>query len=160
MAFSRSGISAISDQARFASRWLRGYATFWINAFSQPTIDLTLHTHAGLRTRIVERPGLSLPEKDLDELVSRLRIVAGKTLPAGALSYGIFSGERERLSRAVITLIYEEATGRPIAFNALAVMDVELDGEIQPVIHLGLVMIDPEAQGQGLSWVLYGLTTL
>src|SRR6201999_1884166 len=124
MAFSRGGISAIFEQVRSASQWLRGYAAFWMKAFSQPTIDLTLHTHAGLRTRIVESPGLSLSEAELDELVSRLRTVAGKTLPDGALSHGIFSGERERLSRAVITLIYEEATGRPIAFNTLAVMDV------------------------------------
>jgi hypothetical protein len=160
MTISWHGISAISGRLRSASRKLRGYAAFWLKAFAQPTIDLTLHTHAGLRTRIVERPGLSLSETELEELVSRLRIVAGKTLPAGALSYGIFSGDRERLSRAVITLIYEEATGRPIAFNALAVMDVERDGDIEPVTHLGLVMIDPEAQGQGLSWVLYGLTTL
>ena len=99
-------------------------------------------------------------EADLEALVSQLRIVAGKTLPAGSLTYGIFSGERERLSRAVVTLICEEASGRPIAFNALSVMPVELDGEAIEVTHLGLVMVDPDVQGQGLSWVLYGLTTL
>jgi hypothetical protein len=60
----------------------------------------------------------------------------------------------------VVTLICEEASGRPIAFNALSVMPVELDGEAIEVTHLGLVMVDPDVQGQGLSWVLYGLTTL
>ena len=123
-------------------------------------IDLTLRTHAGLTTRIVESPGLSLPQAELDELVTQLRTVAGKTLPAGSLTYGIFSGERERLARAIVTVISEEATGHPIAFNALSVMPVELDGEPAEVTHLGLVMVDPEVQGQGLSWVLYGLTTL
>ena len=127
---------------------------------SQETIDLTLRTHAGLITRIVESPGLSLSQAELDELVAHLRTVAGKTLPAGSLTYGIFSGERERLSRAIVTLISEEATGHPIAFNALSVMPVELDGEPLEVTHLGLVMVDPDVQGQGLSWVLYGLTTL
>ena len=39
-------------------------------------------------------------------------------------------------------------------------MPVELDGEPTEVTHLGLVMVDPDVQGQGLSWVLYGLTTL
>jgi hypothetical protein len=139
---------------------LRGVAAFWWKAFSQPTIDLTLRTHAGLATRIVESPGRSLSEAELEALVSQLRVVAGKTLPAGSLTYGIFSGESERLSRAVVTLICEEATGRPIAFNALSVMPVELDGEPIEVTHLGLVMVDPDVQGQGLSWVLYGLTTL
>ena len=163
MAFFQSGLSALRHgQARLRSAVARlpGYPGFWLRAFSQATIDLTLHTHAGLRTRIVESPGLSLSQPELDGLVSQLRLVAGKTLPAGSLTYGIFSGERERLVRAVVTLIYEEATGRPIAFNALSLMDVELDGECEQVTHLGLVMVDPEVQGQGLSWVLYGLTTL
>jgi hypothetical protein len=139
---------------------LRGHAAFWLRAFAQPTIDLTLRTHECLTTRIVESPGRALSEDDLERLVAQLSVVAGKTLPAGDLTYGIFSGERERLSRAIVTLICEEASGRPIAFNALSVMSVELDGQPAEVTHLGLVMVDPEVQGQGLSWVLYGLTTL
>jgi hypothetical protein len=139
---------------------LRGIAAFWWKAFSQSSIDLTLRTHTGLVTRIVESPGRSLSEAELEQLVSQLRIVAAKTLPAGSLTYGIFSGKRERLARAVITLICEETNGRPIAFNALSVMPVVLDGEPIEVTHLGLVMVDPDVQGQGLSWVLYGLTTL
>jgi hypothetical protein len=147
-------------QVRSAAGRLASYAAFWLKAFHQPAIDLTLRTHAGLTTRIIESPGLSLSQVDLDELVSQLRTVAGKTLPAGDLTYGIFSGDRERLSRAIVTLISEEATGRPIAFNALSVMEVELDGEPVEVTHLGLVMVDPDERGQGLSWVLYGLTAL
>src|SRR5258708_23180805 len=146
--------------ARSASARLRSHAAFWLQAFAQTSIDLTLRTHSGLRTRIVESPGHSVAQEQLDELVSQLRTVAAKTLPAGSLTYGIFSGEREKLSRAIVTLIYEEASGRPVAFNALSVMDVELDGEREQVTHLGLVIVDPDVQGQGLSWVLYGLTTL
>lgn len=147
-------------EVRSASRRAGSYAGFWLKAFGRPAIDLTLRTHAGLVTRIVESPGRSLPQAELDELVTQLRTVAGKTLPAGSLTYGIFSGERERLARAVVTLISDEATGEPLAFNALSIMDVELDGETVEVTHLGLVMIDPDVQGRGLSWVLYGLTTL
>lgn len=165
MASFRSGISGLRRSAGLAQ--VRGavgrahsHAAFWLKAFSQPTIDLTLRTHAGMTTRIVESPGLSLSQPDLDALVADLRSIAGKTLPAGSLTYGIFSGERERLSRAIVTLISEEGTGRPIAFNALSVMDVERDGDVEQVTHLGLVMVDPDVQGQGLSWVLYGLTTL
>ena len=149
----RSGMGAVL-------RRLSAYAGVWLRALTQPTIDLTLRTHAGLRTRIVERPGEALTEAELDHLVTQLRTVAGKTLPAGSLSYGIFSGAREPLARAIVTLITEEGSGRPIAFNALSVMDVELDGMAVDVTHLGLVMVDPEVQGLGLSWVLYGLTTL
>jgi hypothetical protein len=155
---SRAGQSGV--QFRSAIGRLRGHAAFWLKALSQPSIDLTLRTHAGLSTRIVESPGLSLSEAELEALVAQLRIVAAKTLPEESLTYGIFSGERERLSRAVVTLISEEATGRPIAFNALSVMPVELDGAPAEVTHLGLVMVDPDERGQGLSWVLYGLTAL
>ena len=151
MVFISSGNSAIRrawGQVRSAVANLGGYGVFWLKALRQPTIDLTIRTHAGLVTRIVETPGLSLSEAELGELVSQLRVVAGKTLPEESLTYGIFSGDRERLSRAVVTLICEEATGRPIAFNALSVMDVELDGEPAEVTHLGLVMVDPDERGR------------
>ncbi|MCW5704535.1 MAG: hypothetical protein AB7I42_18060 [Bradyrhizobium sp.] len=153
-------MASIGRRIRSAFGKLRGHAAFWPKAFAQPAIDLTLRTHEGLTTRIVESPGRTLSEDELEWLVAQLRVVAGKTLPAGDLTYGIFSGERERLSRAIVTVISEEASGRPIAFNALSVMPVELDGQPTKVTHLGLVMVDPEVQGQGLSWVLYGLTTL
>ena len=153
-------MASVGMQIRSAVGKLRSHATFWLKAFVQPTIDLTLRTHEGLTTRIVESPGKALGEDELERLVAQLRVVAGKTLPAGDLTYGIFSGERERLSRAIVTVICEEASGRPIAFNALSVMSVELDGAPAEVTHLGLVMVDPDVQGQGLSWVLYGLTTL
>jgi hypothetical protein len=149
-----------SINARSAIRRLRGYAGFWLKALSQPTIDLTLRTHPGLSTRIVESPGLSLAPAELDALSSQLRLIARKTLPNDSLTYGVLSGKREAMTRAIVTLICEETTGRPIAFNALSVLDVELDGQPMQVTHLGLVMVDPDAQGQGLSWVLYGLTAL
>lgn len=139
---------------------VREQAGFWFTALAQEAMDLTLRTHAGLRTRIIESPGTTLDDSALSQLVGDLRSVAAKTLPEGELSYGIFSGQRERLAHAIITLVSEEASGRPIAFNALSVMEVMRDGESQEVIHLGLVMVDPEARGRGLSGVLYGLTTL
>jgi hypothetical protein len=139
---------------------LRGYAFFWLKALSQPTIDLTLRTGARQLTRIVESPGESLPADELDALVAQLRTVAAKTLPQDSLTYGVFSGEPERLKQAIITLISDEDSGQPVAFNALSLMDVALDGEPVQVTHLGLVMVDPDVRGQGLSWVLYGLTAL
>jgi len=153
-------MASVTTQIRSAAGKLRGHAAFWLKAFTQPTIDLTLRTHEGLTTRIVESPGRTLSEDELERLVAQLRVVAGKTLPAGDLTYGIFSGERERLARAIVTLISEEASGRPVAFNALSVMSVELDGTPTEVTHLGLVIVDPDVHGKGLSWVLYGLTTL
>ena len=115
---------------RFAPR--RAPAQPWrvlAEGVSQETIDLTLRTHAGLQTRIVESPGLSLPQEELDHWSRICASSPARPCRPASLTYGIFSGERERLSRAIVTLICEEATGRPIAFNALSVMAVELDGE-------------------------------
>src|ERR1700743_1102828 len=90
-------MASIGMRFRSAISWLHGQAGFWWKAFRQPCIDLSLRTHAGLVTRMVERPGTSLAQHELDELVAQLRTVAAKTLPAGSLTYGIFSGDRERL---------------------------------------------------------------
>ncbi|NPV21768.1 hypothetical protein [Bradyrhizobium aeschynomenes] len=143
-----------------AARRIRTNIGFWLTALGQEAMDLSLRTHAEFRTRIVESPGTTLDDAALAALVADLRSIAGKTLAAGDLTYGIFSGRREALARAIITLVSDAASGRPIAFNALAVMQVARDGDTQDVIHLGLVMVDPEARGKGLSGVLYGLTTL
>jgi len=133
---------------------------FWLKTLTKPPLDLTLTTHPGLVTRIIERPGVVLDDAALAALVEQLRAVAGRTLAQGALTYGVFSGERERLSQTIVTLITEKESGKPIAFNALAQMRVTLNGDPQEVTHLGLVMVDPDARGRGLSGVLYGLTVL
>jgi hypothetical protein len=132
----------------------------WLQALMRPHLDLRLSVPRGLTTRIVSQPGLMLDDAALAALVEQLKGVARKVLPDGDLTYGVLGGDRERLNRSVITLVSDAATGEPIAFNALALMDVTLDGEPTRVTHLGLVMVDPGQRGQGLSWVLYGLTTL
>lgn len=132
----------------------------WWKSLTSPQLDLTLSTHSGLTTRIVGRPGAILDDTGLADLVGKLKQVAGRTLSAGELTYGVFSGDRQRLAATIITLITDSATGQPIAFNALALMETEVDGERQEVMHLGLVMVDPDVRGKGLSGVLYGLTVL
>ncbi|MEM9585219.1 MAG: hypothetical protein AAGA08_19085 [Pseudomonadota bacterium] len=99
-----------------------------------------------------------MTDTELEQLVSDLRQVAKKTLTAGDLTYGVFSGDRTHLSQSIITLVNRHDDNQPIAFNALAQMDVDLDGRTEPILHLGLVLIDPDTRSQGLSWILYGLT--
>jgi hypothetical protein len=57
----------------------------------------------------------------------------------------------------IITLVTHR-DGTPIAFNALAIMTLDIQPDPTDVLHLGLVMVDPDQQSGGLSWVLYGLT--
>jgi hypothetical protein len=134
--------------------------TVWIRALRQKRLDLGFRTGHGIRTRIVERPGEWMSAHELDRIVADLKSVASRALPTGCLGYGVFKADREPLRRAILTILYREASGEPIAFNALAAMDIEMHGRRAIVLHLGLVMVDPAIRGQGLSWILYGLTCL
>lgn len=120
-------------------------------------LDVTLRSGPDLRVRIVERPGLWMEPDDLAALQGQLRAIARKRLPAGDLTYGVFAEGGARLNETIITLV-STARGTPVAFNALAVMEVDVAPRSVEVLHLGLVMVDPAYQQQNLSWVLYGLT--
>lgn len=121
-------------------------------------LDTTVSAGPGLQSRIVERPGLALAPADLAALVEDVRSIARSVLSDGDLTYGIFSGDPETLSRTVLTVVYEKKSGRPVAFNALAILDADLGGRSVEILHLGLVMVRPDVRGSGLSATLYGLT--
>ena len=89
-----------------------------------------------------------------------LRSVAKRSLPDQSLDYGVMTGDRERLNNCILTILYDEHSGEPVAFNALAIMDVQLHGRPVEVVHLGLVMIAPGVRNRGFSWALYGLTCI
>ena len=132
----------------------------WYKALTQDYLDLTMRTGSSVVARIVERPGAWMSEPDINQLVADVRAVARSTLPEGQLEYGILTGDRQRLERSIVTVLYNKTTNKPMAFNALAAMDTSLHGRPAGVLHLGLVMIDPGVRSQGFSWVLYGLTCL
>lgn len=123
-------------------------------------INLRWRSGRGLTVRIVERPGVALAPAALQALVEDLRKVAGLTLGETELAYGVLGGDVERLRNCVVTIVYQKAAGaeRPVAFNVLSLLDVELAGRPTRVMHLGLVMVDPALRGRGLSSTLYGLT--
>jgi hypothetical protein len=133
----------------FTTRWARGWRH----------LDLELRANRQVSIRIVERPGLWMSPQACAALLADMQAVVRTTLPEG-LDYGVLSGDPERLRQAVVTILYDRASGRPIAFNALTVMGMELRGRSIEAVHLGLVMVDPGHRTQGLSWVLYGLTCI
>jgi len=127
-----------------------------LKAMGRKYMDVSFRSGRKFRVRIVERPGLWMPAAELAALSADLRTIAARTL-TGDLDYGVFSGDASRLSDSIITLV-TDASGRPVAFNALAVMQVATEPRETEVLHLGLVMVDPGVRSGGLSWVLYGLT--
>lgn len=128
-----------------------------LQTFGRKYMDVTLRTGADYVVRIVERPGLWMDDSALAALSDDLRAVAARTLQAGHLAYGVFSGDKSRMGAVIITLVLRR-DGTPVAFNALAVMTLDTAPHPTDVLHLGLVMVDPDERSKNLSWVLYGLT--
>jgi len=130
----------------------------WLSLLRQTELDIVMNSSSEIRTRIVDRPGRWMTDAELDRLVEDVRTVARAALPGGELDYGVLGGDRKKLSESVLTILYDRKGGKPIAFNALAWLAVSLRGRPLDVLHLGLVMIDPNQRSKGLSWILYGLT--
>ena len=126
-------------------------------AFGRRYMDVTIRSGPEYIARIIERPGLWMEADSLAELSHQLRLVAARTLDAGGLTYGVFSGDKSRMEDVIITLV-SRRDGTPAAFNALAVMTLDTAPNPTEVLHLGLVMVDPDERSKNLSWVLYGLT--
>jgi hypothetical protein len=127
---------------------------------SRRYLDLEFRTADSVAVRIVERPGRWMGADETAKMVGELRSVASSVLGGRSLNYGVFTGEKHTLDRAVVTLLAEPSSGKPIAFNALSLLRVTLRGREVDVIHLGLAMVNPAYRGRGLSAVLYGLTCM
>ncbi len=128
-----------------------------LKSLSSPYLNVTMRSGPDLIVQIVERPGKWMAQDALEALSADLRSVARRTLDAGDLTYGVFAADRSRMADSIITLV-RRADGTPTAFNALAVMTIDTDPTPTQVLHLGLVMVDPNERSKSLSWVLYGLT--
>lgn len=131
-----------------------------ISGLRRQYLDLSMNTGGGFVTQIIERPGRWMSQDRLETLSQDLCRIASKTLNSGDLNYGVFSADRQRMEDSIITLVSRKKDGKPVAFNALAVMQLDLNGKSTDVLHLGLVMVDPDQRSKGFSWVLYGLTCL
>jgi hypothetical protein len=122
-------------------------------------LDLRLRGSKEVTVRVIERPGVWMSAAECQALVEEMRDVVRRGI-GSQLHYGVLSGDEERLRNSVVTLLYDRSSGRAIAFNALALMPIELRSRPAEVVHLGLVMVDPGYRTKGLSWVLYGLTCM
>lgn len=127
---------------------------------SRRYLDLEFGTAEDVAVRIVERPGRWMAADETAKMLAELRSVVSRVLGGRSLSYGIFSGEKQALDHAVVTLLCERSSRKPIAFNVLSLLRVTLRGRDVDVIHLGLAMVDPAFRGRGRSAILYGLTCM
>ena len=121
-------------------------------------LSVSFDANRAYHVQIVERPGTTLPAADLAALQSQCRQIVRACLDGADLDYGLFAANGEAWQRSVITLVTRRDNGMPVAFNAMPLLDVRHGGGREQVLHLGLVMVDPNERSGGLSWILYGLT--
>lgn len=108
-----------------------------------------------LKYRVVECPGLWATDAYLKKLTNDLVEVARncqgeKEIPL----YGVLKGEREDLSKRLITIAYNRKTGKPVGFSAQIYLDLKDYAFSQRVLHLGLIYVDKTAQGKNVSYLL------
>lgn len=131
---------------------------YLLKAMKGDVLSAAFNASGEYRVRIVERPGSTLAPPDLSDLKAQCDQIVRSCLQGESLDYGLFAEEGDAWNHSVITLVTRRSDGKPVAFNAMPMLDVLHGGDRETVLHLGLVMVDPEERSGGLSWILYGLT--
>ena len=104
---------------------------------------------------IYECPGLWLSDKKLDALVEDLVEVARKCQGTKDVPiYGVLTGDREDLSKRLITIAYDRKTKEPLGFAAQIYLDLKDKGFKQRILHLGLIFVDKSTRGKNISYLL------
>ena len=118
--------------------------------------EVRVRVRASIEATIYDRPGRWMGDSELDALRSAIRSVAGAAIP-GPLAYGVFLPERAPYANRLIVLGRHLETGDIVGFNAMPQLDVDVAGHAATVLHLGLLVIHPAYQRQGLQGLLYAL---
>ncbi|MBV1703142.1 MAG: hypothetical protein KGQ46_15155 [Hyphomicrobiales bacterium] len=129
-----------------------------MKALSGDYLRIRFHANSEHIVEVIERPGAWLLTDEVDGLVSDCAQVVRACLNGQKLDYGLFAPDRTPWARSIITIVRRTDNGRSVAFNAMPLLPVVRGGQNDALLHLGLVMIDPNERGEGLSWVLYGFT--
>ncbi len=131
---------------------------FLLRAMEGDHMRLSFNASRAHRVEIHDRPGKSMAPENVAKLINDCRLVVRTCLGGQELDYGLFDPAMDAWSKTVITLIRRRSDNMPIAFNAMPMLPVTRGDREEHVLHLGLVMVDPDERSGGLSWILYGLT--
>ena len=101
-------------------------------------------------------PGRWMTDEKLTQLRGQLSALARSSL--GEMPpYGIFLNERTPYRNRIITVVCQAADDRPIAFSAMVHLQMTLRERRRPrtVLHLGLVLVDPDFRGRKIMYWAY-----
>jgi hypothetical protein len=129
-----------------------------LRALSGDYLRIQFQANSEHSVEVIERPGAWLSADEVEGLVTDCAQVVRACLNGQDLDYGLFAPDRTPWARSIITIVRRADNGQPVAFNAMPLLPVVRGGQNDALLHLGLVMVDPNERGEGLSWVLYGFT--
>lgn len=108
-----------------------------------------------LRYDIYERPGAWASDRELKKITDDLLEVARncqgkKDIPI----YGVLTGERDDLSKRLLTIAYNRKTNKPLGFSAQIFLDLKDKSFKERILHLGLIFVDESTRGKNISYLL------
>lgn len=106
------------------------------------------------RVEVYDQPGRWMNDDALARLTETLREIAARSMDA-LPDYGVFSTERRAFANRVVGVVYVSRTEEPVAFTAMVYLPILLHGRIEPVLHLGLTMIQKRFRGQRIQGPLF-----
>jgi hypothetical protein len=118
--------------------------------------EVRVRLRADVEATIYDRPGLWMDDARLGRLQDDIASVARAAVP-GDLRYGVLLRERRPFENRLIVVGRQTPSGEVVGFNALPWLAVKLPGRAVTVMHMGLLIIHPRHQRQGLQGLLYGL---
>lgn len=122
---------------------------FLLRALQDRHLKAAFNASADHHVEIVDRPGEWMTSNALEQLIADCRTVVRACLAGQDLDYGLFDPDAQAWSRSVITLVRRRSDGMPVAFNAMPLLSVNQAGRTEHVLHLGLVMVDPQERSGG-----------
>jgi hypothetical protein len=111
---------------------------------------------AGLRIETLALPGQWMSDAELEKLHGQLCALSRACL-GEVPDYGIYLRSREPYRNRIITVLRTTEPDRIVAFSAMLLWNVRLQGSQKPqcVMHLGLVLVTPEFRGKKMMYALY-----
>jgi hypothetical protein len=125
--------------------------------------EVRVRLREDVEATIYDRPGLWMDDARLGRLQDDIARVASAAVP-GQLRYGVLLRERRPFENRLI-VIGRRPPASPgdgegaeiLGFNALPWLEVRLPRRTVTVMHMGLLIIHPRHQRQGLQGLLYCL---
>lgn len=106
------------------------------------------------RIRVYDQPGRWMTDDQLESLKGQLSEIAARSME-DVPTYGVFSGQRSSFVNRVVGVVTVARTDEPVAFTALVYLPITLNGQVHPVLHLGLTMIKKRFRGHRLQGPLF-----